>query len=193
MHVIAKPVATGLALLLLAGCAGNNIRSDYDPSADFGEYRSYNFFDDAGPDETEYQSFFSRYMIAAISREMDARGYTKSDSPDLLINFNAILREKTDVRTVPAGPGFGPYYGYRGGFYDPWYGYPYASETYVSQYTEGTLNIDLVDAKRKTLVWEAVGTGRVSQSDIEKLDERVDSAVARFFERYPFTAGNSAP
>ena len=109
MDVITKPVAAGLALLLLAGCAGNNIRSDYDRSADFSQYRSYNFFDDAGPDNTEYQSFFSRYMIAAISREMDARGYTQADDPDILINFNAILREKTDVRTVPAGPGFGPY------------------------------------------------------------------------------------
>jgi len=142
-----------------SGCAGDNIRSDYDPTVNFGDYKTYNFFADAGPENTNYQSFFSQYMVAAISREMEARGYVKSDDPDLLVNFNAILQEKTQVRQTPA-PMAGGYYGYRGGFYDPWYGYGYAQQTHVSQYTEGTFNIDLIDAKQRRLVWEAVGIGR---------------------------------
>ena len=172
------------------GCATDNIRSDYDPTVDFGQYTTYNFFPDAGPEETNYQSFFSRYMIAAISREMDARGYSMSNDPDLLINFNAMLQDKTDVRTTPA-PAYGGYYGYRGGFYDPWMGYGYAQETHVSQYTEGTFNIDLVDARKKKLVWEAVGTGRISQKLLEELEERVNIGVAKYFEKYPFTAGSN--
>jgi len=186
----------GLVVLAAAsGCSGNNIRSDYDPNVDFGEYETYNFFEDAGPESTEYQGFFSKYMVAAISREMEKRGYTKSNDPDLLVNFNAILRDKTDVRTTPAptmGMGMG-YYGYRGGFYDPWMGYGYATETHVSQYTEGTFNIDLVDADRKKLVWEAVGVGRVSQKDIDELEERVNEGVPKFFATYPFVAGRSTP
>jgi len=177
----------------MAGCTSNPIRSDYDPTADFSQYRTYNFFADAGPDSTQYQSFFSRYMMAAISREMEARGYEKSDNPDLLVNFNAILEDKTDVRTTPA-PSYGMgYYGYRGGFYDPWGGYGYATETHVSQYTEGTFNIDLVDAKRKQLVWEAVGVGRISKDTMENLEERVNEGVPKFFETYPFVAGSGTP
>ena len=175
-----------------SGCASDPIRSDYDPTADFSQYTTYNFFADAGPEETNYQSFFSQYMVAAISREMEARGYTKSNDPDLLVNFNAILREKTDVRTTPA-PTYGGYYGYRGGFYDPWGGYGYATETHVSQYTEGTFNIDLVDARKKKLVWEAVGTGKISQKVLEELEERVNAGVPKFFEKYPFTAGSGVP
>ncbi len=178
---------------LTAACGGNPIRSDYDPTADFSQYKTYNFFSDAGPEATEYQSFFSRYMVAAISREMEARGYTKSNDPDLLVNFNAILQEKTDVRTTPT-PTYGMgYYGYRGGFYDPWGGYGYATETHVSQYTEGTFNIDLVDAKRKQLVWEAVGVGRVTEKALQELEERVNAGVAEFFSTYPFVAGSSTP
>ena len=109
------------------------------------------------------------------------------------MNFNAILQEKTQVRQTPAPVGVGGYYGYRGGFYDPWGGYGYATETHVSQYTEGTFNIDLVDARRKKLVWEAVGVGRVSQKAVEELEERVNEGVAKFFELYPFTAGSSTP
>ena len=178
---------------VIAACSSNPIRSDYDPTADFSQYRTYNFYQDAGPEGTQYKSFFSRYMIAAISREMESRGYVKSDNPDLLVNFNAILQDKTDVRTTPA-PTYGMgYYGYRGCFYDPWRGYGYATETHVSQYTEGTFNIDLVDAKRKQLVWEAVGVGRITKDTMENLQERVNEGVPKFFESYPFVAGSGTP
>jgi len=185
-------IVTIASVLILAagtsGCASDKIRSDYDPTADFSQYSTFNFFEDAGPENTNYQSFFSKYMVAA----MQARGYTLSEDPDLLVNFNAILREKTDVRTSPA-PMYGGYYGYRGGFYDPWMGYGYAQETHVSQYTEGTFNIDLVDARKKKLVWEAVGTGRVSQKALEELEEKVNEGVAKYFAKYPFTAGSGMP
>jgi hypothetical protein len=181
------------ATVALNGCAsGPDIRSDYDRAADFSQFSTYDFFSDAGPQGGSYQSFFSRYMVAAISREMDSRGYVKSDDPDLLINFNAILSEKTDIRTTTA-PMYGGYYSYRRGFYDPWMSYGYAQETSVSQYTEGTFNIDIVDARRKKLVWEAVGVGRVSQKAREELEERVNAGVAEYFKQYPFRAGSGVP
>ncbi len=108
-------VILGLAIIALGGCAsGPNIIYDYDRSANFGAYRTYNFMDGAGPDTGDYQSFFTRYMIDAITIEMERRGYTKSDNPDLLVNFNAVLQDKTKVSTSPA-PMTGGYYGYRGG------------------------------------------------------------------------------
>ena len=175
-----------------SGCASDPIRADYDRSADFGSYRTYNFMDGAGPDEGGYQSLFTQYMIAAIDKEMESRGYTKSDDPDLLVNFNAIIREKTDIRTTPAPPPMG-YYGYRGAYYGGWAGYGYATETHVSQYTEGTFNIDLVDAKRMRLVWEGVGVGRVTEKKLQNLEQAVNEGVPRFFEKYPFVAGSSQP
>jgi hypothetical protein len=181
-------------VLMMAGCASTtNIRSDYDPGANFGAYKTYNFMEDAGPSGGNYQGFFAQYMVAAIDIEMQNRGYTKSDNPDLLINFNGILQEKTKVRTTPAAPPMGGYYGYRGGFYDPWGGYGYGSETHVSQYTEGTFNIDLVDSARNQLIWEAVGVGRVSQKDLENLEEGVMEGVPKFFAGYPFRAGDPNP
>ncbi len=190
-NAIIRYVTIIAVMSVAAGCSsGGNLRSDYDPTADFSQYNTYNFFADAGPEESSYQSFFSQYMVAAITREMEARGYTKSNDPDLLINFNAILQDKTDVRTYPTTSG---YYGYRGGFYDPWMGYGYGTETHVSQYTEGTFNIDLVDARQRKLVWEAVGVGRVSQKDLDKLEQRVNEGVPRFFATYPFVAGSGTP
>ena len=185
-----------LSVLLPTGCAsGGKIMYDYDQSADFGQYRTYNFFEGAGPGTGDYQSFFTRYMIDAITIEMEKRGYTKSDNPDLLVNFNAILKDKTKVSTSPAPMGAYPsYYGYRRGYYGGWgVGYGYATETQVSQYTEGTFNIDIVDAKRMQLVWEAVGVGRVTEEKLENLEESVKTGVPRFFAGYPFIAGQSTP
>ena len=193
-----RRLLTTAALLLAAasmtGCASGKLRSDYDRTSDFSQYNTYNFYEDAGPDTTEYQGLFSQYMITAITKEMENRGYTKSDNPDLLVNFNAILQDKTKVTTTPAPTyGMGGYYGYRRGYYDPWMGYGYATETHVSQYTEGTFNIDLVDAKNRKLVWEAVGVGRVSQKALENLEEGVMNGVPRFFAQYPFVAGSGTP
>lgn len=196
IRTLRKILTIGSALAIAAGasgCAGDPIRSDYDPSADFSQYNTYNFFTDAGPEDTNYQSFFSQYMVAAITREMEMRGYTKSNDPDLLVNFNAMLQEKTKVTQTPSTGYGGGYYGYRGGFYDPWGGYGYGTDTHVSQYTEGTFNIDLVDARKKKLVWEAVGTGRITEKMLEELEARVNEGVPKFFEKYPFTAGSGVP
>jgi len=184
-----------LAAAAMTGCSSGNLRSDYDQSVDFSQYNTYNFYEGAGPDSDNYQSLFSQYMIRAIDIEMQKRGYTKTDNnPDLLVNFNARLEDKTKVTTTPAPTyGMGGYYGYRRGFYDPWGGYGYATETHVSQYTEGTFNIDLVDPKKRKLVWEAVGVGRVSQSTLENLEENVMEGVPQYFAMYPFSAGSNTP
>jgi hypothetical protein len=188
-----KLLGLAAALVLLSGCSSSNIRSDYDPGADFGSYTTYNFIENAGPKAGNYESFFSQYMKAAIEIEMEKRGYTKADDPDLWVNFNGIMQEKTSVRTTPATPPMGGYYGYRGGYYNTWGGYGYGTETHVSQYTEGTFNIDLIDNEKDQLIWEAVGKGKVSQKDLENLEEGVMNGVPKYFARYPFRAGDPNP
>jgi len=179
----------------MGGCAsGAKIMSDYDHSAPFDTYSTYNFMEGAGPDNDNYQSFFSRYVVEAITIEMENRGYTKSDDPDLLVNFNANLQDKTKVRTTSAPPPMhGGYYGYRGGYYGAWGGYGYGTETHVSQYTEGTFNIDIVDNRTHQLIWEAVGVGRVTEKKLENLEEVVKTGVPKYFLLYPFQAGVASP
>ena len=177
--------------LLISGCAsGPDISSAYDESSDFSQFRTYNFFADAGSDGQNYQSLFTQYMITAIEREMENRGYQKSANPDLLLNFNANFQDKTKVTTSPS---MGGYYGYRGGYYGGWGGYGMGTDTHVSQYTEGTFNIDMVDANRKQLVWEAVLVGKIKDDSFDNLEEKVNNGVPLFFARYPFIAGQGTP
>jgi hypothetical protein len=191
---ITLALAAFALLATTTGCSSQSkLRSAYDDTLDFGQYSTYNFYSDPGPDESEYQSLFTQYMIAAIDKEMQARGYTISDAPDLLVNFNIQVQDKTKVTTSPSMGMSGGYYGYRGGYYDPWMGYGYGTETHVSQYTEGTFNIDLVDPKLKRLVWEAVGVGRITDKALANMREGVREGVPRYFALYPFVAGDGIP
>ena len=177
-----------------AGCSSSaKIRSDYDPGSDFSAYKTWDFIEDAGPDHQGYESLFSQYMVEAITLEMDKRGYVRSDNPDLLVNFNAFIQEKTKVTTSPSMQPMGGYYGYRGSHYGAWGGYGYGTDTHVSQYTEGTFNIDLVDARKQQLVWEAVGVGRITEKKLNNLQQGVREGVPKFFAEYPFVAGSGVP
>lgn len=178
----------------LAGCASSpKIMADYDYGTDFGAYKTWDFIKDAGPDYDGYESLFSQYMMEAIALEMDKRGYTRSSNPDVFLNFGAFVQDKTKVTQSPSmGPSMGGYYGYRGGHYGAWGGYGYGTETRVSQYTEGTFNIDIIDAKKMQLVWEAVVVGKITDKHRENLRETVMNGVPEFFALYPFVAGNSA-
>lgn len=173
------------ALLMLTACAsGPEVRVNSDSSADFTQYKTFAFADPLGTDRGGYQSIVSQHLKDATTRELQARGLRLvSGSPQLLVNFSAALHEKLRVSSTPTPMlGMG-YYGYRAGMYTAW---PlYAERQNVSQYTEGTLNIDLVDASRKQLVWEGVVTDSVTQKDLDQLKTSIDIAVQAAFAKYP--------
>lgn len=177
-----------LAGWMLASCATSPVSktaADYDRSADFSVYRTFGFFETLGTDAAGYESLVTQTLKSAARREMEARGYTYAETgADLLINFNAKLAQQTRISQTPAPP---VYYGYRRGFYGGWSGYGY--DTRVDQYVEGTLNIDIVDARRKQLVWEGVAVGRVTEKVRQDREAAINAAVAEIFAKYPFRAG----
>ena len=187
---VGPAVLAGL-LLALAGCAETQrqVRSDYDRTANFNSYRTFDFYSEAGRSPTggDYSTLVAQRIRAASEREMAARGYVRAENPDLLVNFRVTVKNIQKVSTVPsAGP---PAYQYRYGAYRGWPTYSY--ETWVREYDEGTLLIDLVDASRQQLVWEGAGTGRVTQKKLDNIEATVNAAVAAIFEQYPFRAGGS--
>jgi hypothetical protein len=178
------------AVLLLTACAsGPKIQTNYDPSVDFSKYRTYGFFNPMSVEGENYSTIYGAVFREAIGREMEARGYVRSEEPDLLINVSARMQEKIQVSQTSAAPYHGGYYGYRAGFYDPWGGYGWNTQTHVSQYTEGTVNVDVVDRAQKRMVWEGVAIGRLKE-DLTNTEvrERISNGVATMFEEYPFRA-----
>jgi len=179
----------------LAGCATlTEMRSDYDPKSDFGTYTTYNFIADKDTSADGYTGLFAQYMTEAIAIEMEKRGYVRSSDPDLLVDSNAILEEKAKV-SRRTGSAFAYHRPYRNGYYDPWrrYGYAGQAQALAYTYTEGTFSIDIIDARKKRLVWTAEGIGRVPQRDVSNLGRSVREGVPRFFDSYLFMAGDPNP
>jgi len=176
-------------LALLAACAtGPRISSDSDPRADFSAYRSFAFHSPLAIEREGYASLVSGRMKAAARAEMEARGYRYSESdPDLWLNINAYMQQRTDVSTIPEVD-YAYYYSYR---YRGYVAMPYWHDrTTVRRYTEGTMNIDLVDAKRNALVWEGIAVGRVVRNqDPAERDAAIDATIRDIFSQYPHQAG----
>lgn len=185
--ITAALLATGVAL---SGCASSpNVIANTDASANFAGFKTFGFAPTLGTDRGGNRTALSRYLVAATTREMTARGLTEaSDNPDLLINFNTNVSDKVriDNNPMPMGPpvvvGRRGYYGYRSGMYGTWGTY---NQTTATQYTQGTLNIDVVDAARKQLVWEGVVTKTITQKSVENLETTIDTAVTSAFTKFP--------
>ena len=170
------------ACLAISGCASQpKIFSNSDTSIDFAQYKTYSFFSELSTDKPGYESLESTFLKVAVAQEMDKRGFTYASDADLLLNFYINTEEKIRSRSVPTSGG---YYGYRDPFYDPWGGYG-GYETRIDQYTEGTLNIDAVDAGTKKLVWEGSIVGKITEKTIQNLEAVIDTAVAEVFTGFP--------
>mgnify|MGYP001811665256 CR=1 FL=1 len=173
---------TILGATSLLGCASSpNTVSNAAPGVDFSQYSTFGFLGQLSTDRENYESMESNFLKVAVAQELDARGLEYSDSPELLVNFYIHTKEKIRSRSVPS---MGGYYGYRDPFYDSWGGYG-GYETRIDQYTEGTLNIDVVDAATKKLVWEGSVAGRVTEMDIQNLEKTIDEAVKAIMADFP--------
>jgi hypothetical protein len=181
--------AAWAALLLLAGCAsGPDVRGDFDPAADFGRFRTFGFVEQAGTDAGDARSITTTLLQNAAAREMEARGYVRSDTPDLVINFHGRLEERVDIQSRPA-PTMGPTWGYRGWAGSPWGG----TEVTTRRYNVGTLVIDLVDLQQRQMVFQGSAQGTVTRQMQQNREQTINETVARIFARFPFVAGQSAP
>lgn len=176
-----------LAALLIGACASTpNIYSNIDRSADFGQYRTFGFFDSLATDRSGYETSETRYLKNAVTREMNLRNLRLSDNPDLKINFFINTNEKIRSRQTPTAGG---YYGYRGSRYGAWGGY----ETRIDQYTEGTLNVDAVDARTEKLVWEGTIVGKITDEILDNLEAVIDEAIREIFRSFPVPPEQSIP
>lgn len=180
-----------LALVFLAGCAtGPRISAEADPRADFSQYRTWAFYSPLAVEKEGYATPATIRMKDAVRTQMASRGYVYSaDAPDLRVNLNAYMERRTDVTSTPYVD-YGYYYSYRAHRY---VAVPFWNDrTDVYRYTEGTLNVDIIDARRNALVWEGIAVGRVTNLKPADRDARIDGSIAEIFARYPYRAGASA-
>ena len=164
-----------LLLLVLGSCASVSVSSDHDTNTDFSKYKTYAFLKNS-IDKVEISDLDKRRILAAIETEMNAKGFTKSDNPDLLVSFFTKSTQQVNVNNYSPAWGWGWGWGWGPGM---WGGY-----SSVSTNTEGTLYIDFIDAARKELIGQGEGRGTLTRDAVKK-DEKVREFVSRILSQYP--------
>lgn len=192
--------AVGAVLALLTACAtqrGPLIRSDYDRTVDFSAYQTFGFPDNMGTDRGGYTTLVTSHFKDAVRREMTLRGYTYSESaPQLLVNFYQESRDRTRIYSYPGwGP---PWWGWGHGFYRPRYGFYSAwpffyDDLEVVQYRTGTIRVDVIDAARKQVVWEASAEEQLTDAAQDNPQPMIARLVTELFRKFPRSGSTASP
>ncbi|MRI02565.1 DUF4136 domain-containing protein [Kriegella sp. EG-1] len=170
-----------MVLMLLASCTSVRVLSDYDKEVNFNAYKTYAFYK-TGIDKAHISDLDKKRILRAIESEMETRGFVKSEDPDILVSIFTKEKEQVDIYNNYWGGGFG--WGWSPFFYGG-YGPGWGGNNIQSR-TEGSLYIDLIDAKDKELVWQGKGIGNLGNtSKIEKKEARIKEFVTEILEAYP--------
>lgn len=171
-----KPLLLVLIIAAFSSCSSVKVASDYDQNTNFNQYKTFAFFK-PGIDKAEISDLDKKRIMRAIEAQLTAKGFTKSDNPEMLVSIFTTAQQRVDVYNN-YGWGWGPW-----GPYNPyWGGYGYGNS--VSRSTEGTLYIDLIDAGKKELVWQGQGTGYLAK-DVSKKQDRINEIVQEIMTEYP--------
>ncbi len=165
-----------VAILFLTSCSSVRVAADYDREANFSNLKTFAFYK-PGIDKADVSDLDKKRILRAIEANLVAKGFTKSQSPDMLISIFTKTKENVNVyqNNFAFGYGWG---------WNPWFWN--SGFNTVSRTTEGTLYIDLIDASKKELIWQGMGTAALTQN-IEHKQERINKIVTAILEKYPPT------
>ena len=178
MSKLFKLLIVPILVIGFLGCSSVSVSTDYDTGVDFSGYKTYKWGTAKDPNDVLLQNqLVLKRVYEAIDITLGSNGFTKvSSNPDFVVYPHAGTKEKTDVTSWGYGYGgwwgAGPYMG--GGNID------------VTQYTEGTLYIDMVDMKNNQLMWRGVGKGILGDTSTPfESSKKVDDAVAQILKDFP--------
>lgn len=181
-------IVAALMILTISGCSGLKVIADQDPTVDFTQFKTYEYYGWAEESDKILNRFDKERIEKAFGEEFKKRGMSYVESGgDVIVTLFIVTEQKT--RTTATTTGVGGTYGGYGGYYGygPGYGWGggMSTTTYNDyDYTVGTLVVDMFDAKAKQLIWEASGSGTIKE-ETKGREERINRAVQQIMAKYP--------
>jgi hypothetical protein len=157
-----------LALIVASGGLAQQVSVNYNHSQSFAGYHTYAW----GSNNANQinNSILAQAAKSDIENAMQGVGLTKVDesqNPDLILLANGGLKQETSysawgMRGIGGGMG----------------------GITPEQNVEGTMVVDLYDAKQKMLVWRGIAQDTLSNNG-NKNQQIVEKAVQKMFKQYP--------
>jgi hypothetical protein len=167
-------VLMGMMLLFAGKSSAQQVKTDYDRGANFGQYKSYSWQQVKTKDALDVDRIKS-----AVNAALAAKGWTLVESGgDVAIIAIEMTRDQQTLNTFYDG--FGGGWGWRrfggGGFGE--------ATTTTETYKVGTLVIDLFDTKTKQLIWRGASSDTLSNIS-DKNIKNLDKGVEKMFKNFP--------
>jgi hypothetical protein len=166
--------SVGVALLFATASFAQQVKTDYDRSADFSQYKTYSW----EKVQTQNPLWVGR-IKDAVNADLAAKGWTQvASGGQVAIVAMEVTKNQQTLNTFYDG--FGGGWGWRrfggGGFGD--------ATTTTENYKVGTLCVDLFDANSKNLIWRGSASDTLSDKS-EKNIKNLDKGVQQMFDHFP--------
>ena len=167
-------VLMGMMVLTAGRLSAQQVKTDYDRSANFGQYKTYSWEQVKTKDALDVDRIKS-----AVNAALAAKGWTLVDAGgDVSIVGIEMTRNQQTLNTFYDG--FGGGWGWRrfggGGFAE--------ATTTTETYKVGTLVVDLFDTKTKQLIWRGASSDTLSNNS-DKNIKNLDKGVEKMFKNFP--------
>jgi hypothetical protein len=168
-----------LACLVACGPPSTQYRHDYDPGVDFAQLKTWNWAErtPSGDDDARvYNRVTMGRVRTAIERNLRAKEFTRTEvDPHFLVAWHGAIQGGMSAVAISG------HYGYGWG----WYGGG-GTRTFVNEWDEGTLLVDIVDAPSNQLIWRGVAAGTIDETRTpQEAQAFLDRAVARILVSFP--------
>lgn len=175
-------------ILCCISCATFEVNYDFDPEANFAAIKTYDFA--PIPEKARGNELTLKHIKYAVIQQLQRKGLSLSaENPDMLIAIHGGKERRVDTQEWGYGYSDYDYYHQRAfpgrfpGARPPatdYYEYRRGMDTY--EYEVGTLVLDFVDARKKTLIWRGTASGVI---DPDRTREQISEAVTKMLEHFP--------
>jgi hypothetical protein len=172
---VLRAMLAGSLLVLPALVAAQSVQTDFDKSYDFSTVKTYSIRIGTAWGNDLAQ----RRVLAEFDEAIASKGWTKApqDEAQIDVILHGATAVKHNINTFYNGGGFGYGYGFGG------WG-PGMTSTTVTDYTVGTLVVDMFDTTTKHLVFRGSASDELSDK-ADKNMKKVEKASAKMFKNFP--------
>lgn len=158
----------------LLSCGGIKTYTDYDETAEFDQYTSFDFYEDM---ETGLDTLDQKRFTAALTDALKEKGLKNKATPDFKINYYSDFFKNEDQHNINIG--MGTIGSHVGGNISS--GIPLRFKEYII-----SLTIEFVDAETDELYWQAIGEGKFNPNmPPEKRTEFFKKLAKKAVKDYP--------
>ena len=179
MKIYYLPLFAMILLLSFACSPVSKVNTETEPGVNLYQYTSFDWLDNqtsvhgnSGPQWLNERT--EKSIRTAVESEMRKYGFSRCETnPDLMLHYHVVVKNEV--------------------FYirdwwcdeESWAQYGRCHRLKPMNYQEGTLIVDMMDAKTGNQVWRGAATGAMENVSADKADSRIQEAVRLILKKLP--------